>query len=69
MVDELSNIHLQSKHIERLKLLDFVPSAWYTDEECATHQTLEDIAERKAQVEEQLKSSLAEEKALLEEDF
>ena len=69
VVDELSNIHLQSKHIERLKLLDFVPSAWYTDEECATHQTLEDITEQNQQARDELQNSLAEEKALLEEDF
>lgn len=53
---ELSNVHLQVKYVDFLKSLDFVPSAWYSDDEAKNHPTAEQIAqeqeaERKAKAE------------------
>lgn len=43
IISELCNVHLQSKHIDFLKVLDFVPSHWYTDEEVKSHISAEQI--------------------------
>ncbi|WP_163598197.1 replication initiation protein [Moraxella catarrhalis] len=49
IVDELCNIHLQSKHIENLKSFNFTPSSWYNDEEVQKHPTLEQLKQAKNQ--------------------
>lgn len=47
IINELCNVHLQSKHIDFLKVLDFVPSDWYTENEMKDHLTAEQIAKEK----------------------
>lgn len=47
IINELCNVHLQSKHIDFLKVLDFVPSDWYTENEMKDHLTAEQIAKAK----------------------
>lgn len=48
IIAELSNVHLQSKHIDFLKVLDYVPSDWYSDDEIKSHLTAEQIAQVQA---------------------
>lgn len=83
ILDELCNVHLQINHVDSLKQLGFVPSAWYSDDEAKSHLTAEQIAEaekaeqlqraeqeqlkRKQQQEQAEAERLAKEKA--EQDF
>lgn len=53
VIDEMSNIHLQGQYIEYLKLLDFVPSDWYSDDEVKSHPTAEQIAQTQVEVEQE----------------
>lgn len=69
IIDELSNVHLQAKHIDFLKVLDFVPSAWYSDDEIKNHLTPEQIIQAKKQAKQQSKDKAAKEQKKLEQDF
>lgn len=56
IISELCNVHLQSKHVDFLKVLDFVPSDWYTQEEAKSHPTAQQIAKEKAEAEARAKA-------------
>lgn len=55
IIAELSNVHLQSKHIDFLKVLDYVPSDWYSDDEIKNHLTTKQIAQAQADKKAQAK--------------
>lgn len=69
IMDELSNVHLQSKHIAFLKVLDFIPTEWYTEEEIKDHLTQEQIDELKQTLKKSAKSQEEQEQIKLEQDF
>ncbi|OPH37676.1 RepB family plasmid replication initiator protein [Moraxella equi] len=56
VIDEISNVHFQGQYVEYLKLLDFVPSDWYTQEEAKSHPTAQQIAKEKAEAEARAKA-------------
>lgn len=55
IIAELSNVHLQSKHIDFLKVLDYVPSDWYSDDEIKNHLTTKQISQAQADKKAQAK--------------
>lgn len=69
IVNELCNVHLQGKHTEFLKVLDFVPSDWYTEEEIKDHPTAEQIAKDKQKAERDAKNKANLEQTQFEQDF
>lgn len=66
---ELSNVHLQSKHVGFLKVLDYVPSDWYTEEEIRSHLTAEQIKEAKMLKKIEADKIQEDQKTRLEEDY
>lgn len=66
---ELSNVHLQSKHVGFLKVLDYVPSDWYTEEEIRSHLTAEQIKEAKMLKKIETDKIQEDQKTRLEEDY
>lgn len=66
---ELSNVHLQVKHVDFLKSLDFVPSAWYSDDEAKEHPTAEQIAQAKADEKARVKAEKEQKQRQLKQDF
>lgn len=66
---ELSNVHLQAKHVDFLKSLDFVPSAWYSDDEAKEHPTAEQIAQAKADEKARVKAEKEQKQRQLKQDF
>lgn len=69
IIKELSNVHLQSKHIDFLKVLDFVPSDWYTQEEAKSHPTAQQIAQEKLKAKQKAKEQAELEQAQLRQDY
>lgn len=69
IISELCNVHLQSKHIDFLKVLDFVPSDWYTEEEIRSHLTAEQIKEAKILKKIEADKIQENQKTQLEEDY
>ena len=69
IIAELSNVHLQSKHINFLKVLDYVPSDWYSDDEIGSHPTAEQIARAKADEKAQAKAEKEQKQRQLKQDF
>ena len=69
IIAELSNVHLQTKHIDFLKVLDFVPSAWYSAEEAKKHPTAEQIAKAKADEKARAKAEKEQKQQQLKQDF
>ena len=69
IISELCNVHLQSKHIDFLKVLDFVPSDWYTEEEIRSHLTAEQIKEAKMLKKIETDKIQEDQKTRLEEDY
>lgn len=65
IVSELCNVHLQGRHVDFLKVLDFVPSDWYSNDEIKDHPNAEKIQKIK---QEQLSDCKAEQ-ARLRRDF
>lgn len=66
---ELSNVHLQSKHVGFLKVLDYVPSDWYTEEKIRSHLTAEQIKEAKMLKKIEADKIQDDQKTQLEEDY
>lgn len=66
---ELSNVHLQVKHVDFLKSLDFVPSAWYSAEEIKDHPTPEQIEKDKADKKAASKTKQKQRRQQLKQDF
>lgn len=69
IISELCNVHLQSKHIDFLKVLDFVPSDWYSDDEIKDHPTPQQIDEQKKQAKQAKANQEKLDQAQLEQDF
>lgn len=69
VIDEMSNVHLQGQYVEYLKLLDFVPSDWYGDDEVKDHPTAEKIAQDKLKAEQEIKRQAELEQARLKKDY
>lgn len=69
IIAELSNVHLQSKHIGFLKVLDYTPSAWYSEKEIKNHLTAEQIVAQKEQVKKEKADKAKKEKEQQERDF
>lgn len=69
IINELCNVHLQSKHIDFLKVLDFVPSDWYTESEMKDHLTAEQIAQEKLKAKQKAKEQTELEQAQLRQDY
>lgn len=73
VIDEISNVYLQAQYVEYLKLLDFVPSDWYTQDEIKDHPTAEQIAQAKKKAKQETKRQeeleQAQLKAQLRQDY
>lgn len=69
IIAELSNVHLQSKHIDFLKVLDYVPSAWYSDDEIKEHPTSKQVVQMKKQAKKDKADKAKQEQEQLEHDF
>lgn len=69
IISELSNVYLQSKYIDLLKALDFVPSDWYTQEEIEQHPTTQQIAQEKLRAKQEIKKQVDLEKARFKQDY
>lgn len=69
IIDEMSNIYLQGQYVEYLKLLDFVPSDWYSDDEIKEQQTAEEIAIEKQKIKQLEKTQEGLEQEQLKNDF
>lgn len=69
IISELCNVHLQGKHTAFLKVLDFVPSDWYTQEEVKSHPTAEQIAQAKKKVKQETERQEELEQAQLKQDY
>lgn len=69
VIDEISNVHLQGQYVEYLKLLDFVPSDWYSDDEIKDHLTPQQIDEQKKQAKQAKANQEKLDQAQLEQDF
>lgn len=69
IISELCNVHLQSKHIDFLKVLDFVPSDWYTENEMKDHLTAEQIAKAKSDAKAQEQEQKEQRQQQLKEDM
>lgn len=69
VIDEISNVHLQGQYVEYLKLLDFVPSDWYSDDEIKEHPTPEKMTQEKQKTKQEIKSKVELEKIQFEQDF
>lgn len=69
VIDEISNVHLQGQYVEYLKLLDFVPSDWYSDDEIKNHLTPQQIDEQKKQAKQAKANQEKLDQAQLEQDF
>lgn len=69
IINELCNVHLQSKHIDFLKVLDFVPSDWYTEAEIKKHPTPQQIAQEKLRAKQKAKEQAELEQAQLRQDY
>lgn len=69
VIDEISNVHLQAQYVEYLKLLDFVPSDWYTEDEIKEHPTAEQIAKAKQEAEQEAKKQAELEQVQLKQDY
>lgn len=69
IISELCNVHLQSKHIDFLKVLDFVPSDWYTEDEIKDHPTAEQIAQDKKKAKQNAEKQEELEQAQLKQDY
>lgn len=69
VIDELTNVHLQGAHIERLKLLDFVPTEWYTEDETKDHLTQAQIDELRQKSKKSAKNQQNQEQLRLEQEF
>lgn len=69
VIDEMSNVHLQGQYVEYLKLLDFVPSAWYGEDEIKEHQTPQQIEEAKIKEKARLKAEKEQKQQQLKKDF
>lgn len=69
VIDELTNVHLQGIHIERLKLLDFVPTEWYTEDETKDHLTQAQIDELRQKSKKSAKNQQNQEQLRLEQEF
>lgn len=69
VIDEISNVHLQGQYVEYLKLLDFVPSDWYSDDEIKDHLTSQQIDEQKKQAKQAKANQEKLDQSQLEQDF
>lgn len=69
IITELSNVYLQSKHIAFLKILDFVPSDWYTEAEIKKQPTPQQIAQEKLRAKQKAKEQAELEQAQLRQDY
>ena len=69
IIAELSNVNLQTKHVDFLKVLDFVPSAWYSAEEAKEHPTAEQIAKAKVDEKARAKAEKEQKQQQLKQDF
>ena len=69
IIFELSNVHLQFKHVDFLKVLDFVPSDWYSDQEIKEHRTIQQITQAKAEEKLVAKAEKDKRKKQLKQDF
>ncbi|MFL1732986.1 replication initiation protein [Moraxella oculi] len=69
VIDEMSNVHFQGQYVEYLKLLDFVPSDWYTEDEIKDHPTAEQIAQAKKKAKQEAERQEELEQAQLKQDY
>lgn len=69
VIDEISNVHFQGQYVEYLKLLDFVPSDWYTEDEIKDHPTAEQIAQAKKKAKQNAERQEELEQAQLKQDY
>ena len=69
IISELCNVHLQNKHTDFLKVLDFVPSDWYTEDEIKDHLTPKQLDEAKQQEKKHKANQKKLEQAQLEKEF
>lgn len=69
VANELSNVHLQGNHLERLKLLDFVPSDWFSEEEITLQPTVEQLAQISQNSEKQQIKNAELQQLQYEQDF
>lgn len=69
VISEMSNVYLQDRYIEHLKLLDFVPSDWYTEDEIKKHPTPQQIAQEKLKAEQEAKEQAEQEQSRFKQDY
>ncbi|MFB6349982.1 RepB family plasmid replication initiator protein [Moraxella sp. ZJ142] len=69
IIAELSNVHLQGKHVAFLKVLDYVPSEWYSEEEIQSHLTAEQLASQQASAKARIQEDKQAKLKQLEQDF
>lgn len=69
VIDEISNVHFQGQYVEYLKLLDFVPSDWYTEDEIKDHPTAEQIAQDKKKAKQNAEKQAELEQVQLKQDY
>lgn len=69
IIAELCNVHLQGKHTDFLKVLDYVPSDWYSDDEIKSHLNNKQIAKAKADAKAQEREDKKQRQQQLKEDM